>query len=108
MGLQFSWENASLAPKRSQVRILSAPQTCYILLQLKPWEYQGFVVYYSMIRNDNKGEKDMSLVAEIVVEQGNTNLEVDGWKVCSFWDTDSDGMEFMNQRLVQLYSPIKI
>ena len=36
----------------------------------------------------------MSLTAEIVVEQGNTNLDVDGWRVCSFWDTDSEGMEF--------------
>ena len=38
----------------------------------------------------------MSLVTEVVVEQGNTNFDVDGWKVCSFWDTDCDGMEFMN------------
>ena len=66
------------------------------MLQLKPWYSQGFVVYYSMIRNDNKGDNDMSLTAEIVVEQGNTNLDADGWKVCSFWDTDSDGMEFVN------------
>ena len=27
----------------------------------------------------------MSLVSEIVVEQGNENLDVDGWRVCSFW-----------------------
>ena len=66
------------------------------MLQLNAFTLAIFVVYYSMIRNDNKGEKDMSLVAEIVVVQGNTNLDVDGWKVCSFWDTDSDGMEFMN------------
>ena len=35
-------------------------------------------------------------VAEIVVEQGNTNLDVDGWRVCSFWDEDTDGAEFLN------------
>ena len=38
----------------------------------------------------------MSLVSEIVVEQGNENLDVDGWRVCSFWDEDVDGNEFMN------------
>ena len=38
----------------------------------------------------------MSMIAEIIVEQGSTNFYVDGWKVCSFWDTDSDGLEFMN------------
>jgi len=27
-------------------------QTCYILLQLKPWYFQGFVVYYSMVKGD--------------------------------------------------------
>ena len=38
----------------------------------------------------------MSLVSEIVVEQGNENLDVDGWRVCSFWDEDVNGNEFMN------------
>ena len=38
----------------------------------------------------------MSCVAEIVVEQGNENLDVDGWRVCSFEDTDVDGNEFTN------------
>ena len=38
----------------------------------------------------------MTHVAEIVVEQGNENLDVDGWRVCSFWDEDVDGNEFMN------------
>ena len=38
----------------------------------------------------------MSLSAEIVVEQGNPNLDVDGWRVCSFLDTDVDGNEFTN------------
>ena len=38
----------------------------------------------------------MSLVSEIVVEQGNENLDVDGWRVCSFQDTDVDGDTFTN------------
>ena len=38
----------------------------------------------------------MSLVAEIVVEHGNQNLDVDGWRVCSFLDEDVDGNEFTN------------
>ena len=38
----------------------------------------------------------MSLnVNEIVIEEGD-DFNVDGWKVCSFWDEDCDGMEFMN------------
>ena len=35
-------------------------------------------------------------VAEIVVEQGNENLDVDGWRVCSFQDTDVNDNEFTN------------
>ena len=35
-------------------------------------------------------------VAEIVVEQGNENLDVDGWRVCSFLDEDVDGNTFTN------------
>ena len=38
----------------------------------------------------------MSLVSEIVVEQGNENFDVDGWRVCSFEDTDVDGNQFTN------------
>ena len=35
----------------------------------------------------------MSLVSEIVVEQGNPNFDVDGWRVCSFVDTDLETCE---------------
>ena len=35
-------------------------------------------------------------VAEIVVEQGNENLDVDGWRGCSFQDTDVNDNEFTN------------
>ena len=38
----------------------------------------------------------MSFVGEIVVEQGNENLDVDGWRVCSFLDEDVDGNTFTN------------
>tara|TARA_Y100001963_G_C6455345_1_gene297678 strand:- start:29 stop:406 length:378 start_codon:yes stop_codon:yes gene_type:complete len=43
-----------------------------------------------------KGEKLMSHVAEIVVEQGNNDFMVDGWRVCSFIDDDVDGNTFTN------------
>ena len=38
----------------------------------------------------------MSLVGEIVVREGNEDLNVDGWRVCSFLDEDVNGNEFMN------------
>ncbi len=38
----------------------------------------------------------MSLVSEIVVERGDENLDVDGWRVCSFQDEDMDGNQFTN------------
>ena len=51
-GLQLSWESASLALKRSQVRFLSAPQTCYTLLQLNNCKLSEIFVYYSMINKE--------------------------------------------------------
>ena len=36
----------------------------------------------------------MSLVGEIVVREGDEDLNVDGWRVCSFQDEDGDGNEF--------------
>jgi hypothetical protein len=38
----------------------------------------------------------MSLVGEIVVREGNEDLNVDGWRVCSFLDEDVNGNEFTN------------
>ena len=38
----------------------------------------------------------MSLVSEIVVREGNEDLNVDGWRVCSFQDEDVNGNQFTN------------
>ena len=38
----------------------------------------------------------MSLVGEIVVREGNEDLNVDGWRVCSFLDEDVNNNTFMN------------
>ena len=35
----------------------------------------------------------MSLVAEIVVEEGNEDLSIDGWRVCSFEEMDIETCE---------------